>query len=178
MAYNLAPVTYIVYTIATLVLGLFAFNIKLFFKVIPLSVELALHFFGKYGRVVTKQDWKSIKKQDHKLYREANSEESCGYCYFYSRAVALYLKGAKLMYCSIEGEDGEDSGHAVILKNNCVYCTNARRHFFLEEYKDEMKVKIYKIFSEEEFVSETFFEDIREDFVKWCKENNVYCKPQ
>ena len=28
------------------------------------------------------------------------------------------------------------------------------------------------------FTPETFFDDIREDFVKWCAENNVYCDPQ
>lgn len=178
MTYNLAPVTYIFYAIASVALVAFGHSRKLFNKVMPLSTELLLHFFGKYGRVVTEQDWKYIKKQNYKLYREVNSKESCGYCYFYSWAVALLLRDAKLMYCSIEGEGGKDTAHAVILKNNCVYCTNARRHFSLEEYKDYLNVKIYKIFSEKEFVSETFFDDIREDFVKWCAENNVYCDPQ
>lgn len=179
MAYDLAPVTYMVYVIATVTLAVFALSSKLFYKVMPLSIELSLHFFGKYGRVVTKQDWEHIKKQDYKLYKEVNSEEeSGGYCYYYSRAIALHLKDAELMYCSIEGEDGEDSAHAVILKNNCVYCTNARRHFDLEEYKNEFGVKLYKIFSEKEFVSITFFDDIREDFTKWCAENEVYCEPQ
>lgn len=179
IAYDLEIVTYIVYLIATLALVAFVLSKKLFYKVMPLSIELLLHFFGKYGRVVTKQDWKHIKKEDYKLYKEANSKkESMGYCYFYSRAIALYLKDAQLMYCSIDGENGENSAHAVILKNNCVYCTNARTHFELEEYKAYLKVKIYKIFSAKEFMSETFFDDIREDFVKWCAENNVYCDPQ
>ena len=178
IAFDLAIVTYIVIAIAILALAAFNFNNKLFDKVMPLSIEVLFYFFGKYGRVVTIEDWKRIKKQDYRLYRRAQSKKSLGCCYFFSRAIALHLKDAELMYCSIEGEDGEDTAHAVIVKNNCVYCTNARVHFDLEEYKEYLKVKVYKIFSEKEYVSITFFDDIREDFMKWCAENNVYCDPQ
>ena len=38
--------------------------------------------------------------------------------------------------------------------------------------------EVYKIFSEEEFRSEDFFDSIREGFVQWCEDRNVYCDPQ
>jgi len=177
IAFDLAIITYIVIAIAILALAAFTFSNKLFDKVMPLSGEVLVHLFGKYGRVVTKEDWENIKKQDYKLYRVLQCKKSLGSCYYYSREIALYLKAAELMYCIIDGEDGP-TAHAVIVKNNCVYCTNGRIHFDLEEYKQYLNVKVYKIFSEKEYRSETFFDDIRDDFMKWCSEHNAYCDPQ
>ena len=177
IAFDLAIITYVVITIAVLVLAAFTFSNKLFNKTMPLSSELLMYFFGKYGRVVTKEDWKNIKKQDYKLYRVLRCNKSLGSCYYYSREIALYLKDAKLMYCIIDGEDGP-TAHAVIVKNNCVYCTNGRAHFDLEEYKQYLNVKVYKMFSEKEYRSETFFDDIRDNFMEWCSRHNAYCDPQ
>lgn len=134
--------------------------------------------FGRYGKVVTKQDWSRIKKADPKGYREMCSDESLGYCYYYTREIALFLEDAQLLYCSIKGNDGNDTAHVVIVKNNFVYCSNARTHFDLEEYQNEYILDVYKIFSKEEYGTEDFFDNIRDDFVKWCAQRNVYCDPQ
>lgn len=141
-------------------------------------LDLKQEFFGRYGRVVTKQDWARIKKECPKAYREMCTDKSLGYCYYYTREIALFLEDAQLLYCSIKGNDGKDTAHAVIVKNNCVYCSNARNHFEFEDYQKEFIIDIYKIFSKEEYKDENFFDNIRDDFVKWCAQHNVYCNPQ
>lgn len=133
---------------------------------------------GRCGKVVTKQDWINIKKSDIEFYRELLAPDSIGYCYYYSRELALLLKDAKLMYCSIEIENGEKSGHSMILKDDSVYSTNSRQHCYLEAYQKMSGFEIYQIYSREEYAKEDFFDNIREGFVKWCEERNVYCDPQ
>lgn len=143
-----------------------------------LSYKLLFKLFGRYGKVVSKKDWKNIKKYWPKeAYKEAISKKSCGYCYFYSWAIAQCLKDAKLMYCS-QMIKGRASAHAVIVKDNCVYDTNVRRHFDYNEYIELYDIVIYKMFSEEEYRMKHFFDNIRPEFVEWCANNNVYCKPQ
>ena len=141
-----------------------------------MSYKLLFYLFGRYGKVVTRQDWKNVKKYGKVLYKDLFSKESYGHCYYYSRALAMYLEDAQLMYCSIPAA-GEITGHSVIVKNNCVYDTNDRRHYDYEEYIKK-EVEIYKFFSEEDYRKESFFDDIRQDFVEWCAERNVYCSPQ
>lgn len=150
-----------------------------FFKVTGrLSYKLLFKLFGRYGKVVSKKDWKNIKKYWPKeAYKEAISKKSCGYCYFYSWAIALCLKDAQLMYCSQKSKDGQ-TAHAVIVKDNCVYDTNNRRHYNYDEYIKRYNIIVYRMFSEEEYRKETFFDDIRPGFVEWCAKNNVYCNPQ
>ncbi len=179
MAFDLNIVSYTIIAIAMLMLIIFFFNDKLFCKFVPLSFKLNVYFFGRYGKVVTKKDWKKIKKNCHKFYRDMWwSKKYAGHCYWYSWFIALFLKDAELMYCSIVKENGERTGHSVIVKNNCVFDTNQRQHYELETYKKNVEVIVYKMFSEKEYKKGTFFEDIKEDFMKWCKENNSYCGPQ
>lgn len=179
MAFDLAIVSYIIIAIAVLMLAIFTFNDKLFWKLATVSSEIILYFYGRYGKVVTKEDWKKIKKKCHKLYRDIWwSKRYYGHCYFYSWCVALFLKDAELMICSIDKGNGERTGHSVIVKDNCVFDTNNRQHFELDEYKKIRNVIIYKMFSGKEYRSKTFYADIREDFTKWCKEHNTYCNPE
>lgn len=178
MAFGVAIVSYIIIAIAVLMLVILTFNNNLFWKFGTLSTKLLIYFFGRYGKVVTKEDWKRIKKKYARLYRAAFSKKSAGHCYFYSRYIALFLKDAKLMYCSIDRGNGSRTGHAIIVKNNEVYCTNSRQHFDLDEYKKMRGVIIYKMFSEKEYRKKRFFEDIGEDFMKWCAEHNSYCNQE
>lgn len=177
IAVNLDYIFYVVTVISFLGFLIFSINHRAFSLVMPLSAKILL-YFGRYGRVVTKKDWARIKKECPKGYKEIWSKNSMGHCYFYSWFIALFLKNAELMYCSIIAEDGTDTAHAVIVKNNCVYDTNGRQHFDLEEYKKMFGVKVYKMFCEKEYRTNQFFENIREDFVKWCAENKIYCDPQ
>lgn len=153
-----------------------AFTTKLFKVTGKLSYKLLFYLFGRYGKVVSKEDWKNIKKCHKEFYKEAVSKKSCGFCYYFSWTIALHLKDAKLLYCS-QRQDVGHGGHAVIVKNNCVYDTNNRRHYDYKEYLELFDIVVYKIFKEEEYRKESFFDDIRPGFVEWCKENNVYCDP-
>ena len=131
-----------------------------------------------YGKVVTKKDWENIKKHSNKdAYKAIRTSKSKGYCYFYSRIIASYIKDAKLMYCSVKSGD-HFTAHAVVLKDNCVYDTNYRTHCDYDEYIEKENATIYKIFSVDQYRKKSFFDDIREDFKKWCAERNVYCDPQ
>jgi len=176
--FGLNCVSYAITVLAFILYIFFLTNSKAFGKVMPFSAKLLLLFFGRYGRVVTKKDWKRIKKECPKGYKEIWSKKAIGHCYYYSWAISLFLKDAELMYCSIKRKDNDHTAHAVIVKNNCVYCTNSRQHFDLEEYKKMKGVNVYKMFSEEEYRTKDFFDNIREDFKSWCAERNVYCDPQ
>lgn len=179
MIFDLTIVSYIITAIATIILAVLTFNSKLFWKFGPFSAELLVRFYGRYGKVVTKEDWRKIKKKCLRLYIDIWwSRNYYGHCYFYSWCVAMLLKDAEIMFCSIDKGNGARTGHAVIVKNNCVFCTNSRQHFELEEYKKMRKVITYKMFSKEEYSSKTFFDDNREDFKKWCAEHDTYCDPE
>ena len=115
-----------------------------------------------------------IKKVYPKAYRYLTSNKCMGDCYECSYRIALLLDDAKLMYCSKLTAGGTFSGHSVILKGNYVYDTNHRRHFTLDEFKQNFESTIYKIFSFEEYSKDDFFSSIAEDFVSWCNENNFY----
>lgn len=112
-----------------------------------------------------------------KFYRFLVTKKSRGKCYYCSWFIALFLKDAKLMYCSQKCPKGL-SGHSVIVKDNCVYDTNGRRHWDYDEYIKFYDVNVYKMFSESEYRKESFFDDIRDGFVEWCAERNVYCNPE
>lgn len=172
--FGLNIVSYIIMIVTLLAFFFFSFNSRAFKKILPLSAKVLFRLFGRYGSVVMREDWKNIKKYCHKLYKDALSKSSYGYCYFYSWGIALYLTDAQIMYCSIDSKDGP-TGHAVIVKNNCVYDTNLRQHFDLEVFKETLNCKIYKLFSEEDYRDVNFFDNIRKGFVDWCAENNVYC---
>lgn len=171
ISFSVCLVSFIVYLI-------FVFHPKAFTLTFPIAVNILLRLFGKYGRVITRQDWKNIKKYCLKLYLNAFSKKSKGKCYYFSRALALYLTDAKLLYCSVNTFDNKRTGHSVILKNNCVYDTNAKKHFDYDTYSKVTDLTVYKVFSYEEYSKKTFFDDIRDDFVKWCSDNNTYCLPQ
>jgi len=155
-----------------------AFKIKMIFGIThKISFKIVMYLL-RYGKVVSKEDWKYIKKYcKRKVYRKLRSKKSKGYCYYYSRVVAYFLKDAQLMYCCIKCQD-HYSGHAVVVKNNCVYDTNQRKHFEYNEYLELFDAKVYKMFSAEEYRKESFFDDIRQGFAEWCAANNAYCNAQ
>lgn len=161
----------------TIIYYIFLFWRKAFSSVTPVSLRLFYKLFGGYGKVISKADWKRIRKSNKEAYKFFFDDESIGHCYFVSHALASWLTDVKLMYCSVKTNNGK-SGHSVIIKDNCVYDTNIRRHYDLEEYIEMLDVEIYKIFDEDEFSKEDFFDNIRQDFINWCAERNVYCRPQ
>jgi len=150
---------------------------KAFFITLPISGRILIHIFGRYGRVVSKDDWKRIKKNDKNTYKFLLNKKNIGHCYAVSWVLAIWLKDAKLMYCSVAMKEGKEA-HAVIVKNNCIYDTNLRRHYDFNEYIKFNNAEVYKIFDKKEYFKMSFFDDIYEEFVKWCSERNVHCDPQ
>lgn len=144
----------------------------------PISIKITYSLFGKYDKAVTKDDWKRIKKRNKRAYKYILDKKNIGHCYYISWILALWLNDAKLIYCSIRCSDGHHTGHAVVLRNNCVYDTNLRMNCDLDEYIKELDAEVYKIFDEEVYRTESFFQDIYQDFYNWCSERNVYCDPQ
>ena len=179
IAFNLTYVWFCIVFISMLLLIIFYYCPSVSLWASSFSTDLLYKVFGKYGRVVTKEDWKIIKKKSPGLYKFLHTKkEYLGKCYYCSWAIACFLKDAQLMYGSYKVTDGSFSGHAVIVKNNCVYDTNHRMHHDIDEYKELFSFEVYKIFSEKDYRTKDFFDNIRNDFVKWCSERNSYCKPQ
>lgn len=148
-------------------------------RTITLRISMKiLRYFLKYGKVVGKQEWENVKKNCKMLYKDLRSKKSYGYCYFYSRMLALFIDDAQLMYCAIKINEDEMTGHCVIVKNHCIYDTNAKRHYDYDEYFEMTDAIIYKMFSRKEYQKKSFFDDIRTDFINWSEEHNVYCDPQ
>lgn len=170
-------ISFIFAVIAIFELFFFHTNKRMYGLITRFSTKVLWHFFGRYGRVVTKEDWKNIKRFCPEIYNLVWSKKSLGQCYMISACIAVFIDDATLMYCSIQGKNGP-TGHAVIVKNNCVYDTNQRQHYDLEEYKKIFEVDVYKTFSKDEYRDEKFFDNIRDGFVQWCAERNVYCNPQ
>lgn len=141
---------------------------------LPFTYNILLYRFGKYGKVITWEDWSKIRKHCPKLYRQALSKISYGYCYDYTRLIALYLTDATLLYCSVVKIDGTRTGHCVIMKNNYIYDTNAKLHVSYENYSNSRQLLVYKIFTYEEYSKASFFDDILPDFERWCSENNTF----
>ena len=163
--------------ISTILLFVFILCDRAFSKTMPISARIFTHLFGRYGLVVSKDDWKLIKKYDKEAYKFIWDKENIGHCYAVAWVLALRIKDAKIMYCSVAGKDGP-TGHSVVVKNNCVYDTNFRRHYDYDEYLRNLKGEVYKIFEKEDYCTKSFFDDIRQGFVDWCAERNVYCDPQ
>ena len=84
------------------------------------STKVLWHFFGRYGRVVTKEDWKNIKRFCPETYKYIWSKKSDGHCYITSASIALFLDDAKIMYCSIKGKNGDTGQFSNSKKQLCI----------------------------------------------------------
>lgn len=178
--YNLQR--YIVIAIVLMIIPIFFYFSKKISKILlgytsPIVTKIVF-FFGKNGNVISKRDWKAIKKKTPQLYNDLwKSNKSEGHCYYYSRELAMQIEESLLLYLSIKKED-EYISHAVVVKDGCVFDTNIKIHFELDEYIRLNKGVVYKMFSREEFEKDDFFENIRPKLMDYCKEHGVYCVPE
>ena len=82
---------------------------KVLSKITPLISNLTIKFvfwLSKNGSVISKNDWKDLKKNDRRLYNNLKKKKKYyGHCYYFSRALALKIKEAKLLYCSIKNQE-------------------------------------------------------------------------
>lgn len=165
-------------TISIILLFVFMFWDRAFCKTIRISARIFEYFFARYGRVVSKDDWKRLKKKSKGTYKFIWDKKNIGHCYFVAWVLALWLEDAKIMYCSVASKEYGQQAHAVVVKNNCIYDTNLRAHYDFDEYIKMYKAEVYQIFEKEVYCKKSFFDDVRQDFKNWCAERSVYCNPE
>lgn len=164
--------------ISIILFFVFEFSDRAFSKTIKYSGKIFTRIFGRYGKVVRKDDWKRIKKKNRDAYKFIWDKNNIGHCYMVAWVLSLWIEDAKLMYCSVKRKQGDWTAHAVVVKNNCVYDTNLRNHYDYDEYIKIFEAEVYQIFEEETYCKKSFFDDVRQGFKEWCAERNVYCDPQ
>ncbi len=171
---NLKVFSFIIFSLSTVDLINSLLNKEGFSATIALSTKIVFKLFGKYGRVITKSDWKQIKKYSYLRYINMVSKRRYEYLSLISWEMALLLEEAELMYCIAETDCGAIA-HSVIVKNNCVYDPLYVLQFDYNEYVKMHDVEIYKKFSYEEYDDSEFPVKSLEDFSKWCIEKcNIY----
>lgn len=132
-------------------------------------------FFTLYNnKVIPIKIWKKIKKHYKELYLDLTSDECNHLCYYYSLVLGLILKNVNLIwggvYCPIKRCW---YAHAFIEKNGYVYDSNHRLSYKFEDYAKAQNLKIYKKWSYKDFGIQDFRSSVRQDFYKWCEENNI-----
>ena len=96
--YAISAVIYIFYetagicmiAISIILLFVFLFWKRAFAKVIPISARILDYFFGRYGQVVTKSDWKHIKKTNKHAYKFIWDKMNIGQCYMVAWVLAMW----------------------------------------------------------------------------------------
>lgn len=132
-------------------------------------------FVTPKGKALNKEDFKAIKKQNPSLYWKMTSDYCGGKCYFYAREIALLFPDSKLIYCAATNPFKENHvfAHAIIERNGEIYDTNRRMSYKIEDYEKIFNTQFYKKWTYDEFSKDNFQEYVRDDFIRWCKENNV-----
>lgn len=128
------------------------------------------------GKALGKKEWEIIKKYDKGLYNDLLCDECEHCCYSYSLEIAKIIKDSILIWGAIEEpfEKGHNYyAHAVILRKGYIYDSNMHQSEKYEDFIKLYKFKIYKQWNYDEYSQERFRTSEREDFRKWCKENNV-----
>ena len=128
------------------------------------------------GGALGKKEWKVIKKADSKLYNDLLCEDCNHWCYYYSLEIAKIIKDSILIWGAVEDpfEEGHKYyAHAVILRNGYIYDSNMRQSAKYEDFIKLFKFKLYKQWDYPEYSRNNFRASEREEFRKWCKENNV-----
>ena len=144
-------------------------------RTLKLTEFIMRYFVTLKGAVISKAEWRKIKKKDKYFFQDITSDECNHKCYYYARELALIIKDVKLMYVSIcdYAHDNEKYAHAIIRRDNKIYDTNLRRTFNLDKYTKLCGMEIYKEWNYEEYSKIDFYKCVKEDFVSWCNKNNV-----
>lgn len=138
-----------------------------------------VHFFFKLftvypNKVIPIKIWKKIKSESPKLYMDLTSESCEGFCYYYSLALGLTLKDVDLIWGGCyDSKSQQYYAHAFIVKNAYVYDSNHRLSYKFDDYAKATNLKIYKRWSYSKYSIKNFRSTVRQDFRKWCEENDV-----
>ena len=126
------------------------------------------------NNVISKKDWKHIKKTNKKLYKKLLGDQSEDLSYYYAREIALILKNVKLMYVAIDDRLHETIyAHALIRKGDQVYDSYLKRSFKLDDYAKLYNMKIYSQWSFKDYSDSAFRRTVKNNFTNWCIKNDV-----
>ena len=89
---NFKTFSFIFFILSTIDLINSFFNKEAFSATISISTRVVFDFFGKYGRVITKGDWKQIKKYSYLRYRTMISNKRFEHLSLIAWEMALLLK--------------------------------------------------------------------------------------
>lgn len=138
------------------------------------SLKILRKLFGRFGRVISYNDWKKLKLLYPKEYRWVRSRKSIGYCYNVAFILAILKQDVELLFLGVSDADKDKYlAHCVVLKNDYIYDTNDRIHYTQDDYMKYFKCKVYKAFSSDEYNCDDFLKLTFPKFNKWCIENNV-----
>lgn len=142
------------------------------------SKKLVIFFFKLFtvytNKVIPIKIWGKIKSESPKLYMDLTSESCEGFCYYYSLTLGLILKDVDLIWGGYyDSKTHQYHAHAFIVKDEYVYDSNHRLSYKFDDYVTAKNLKIYKRWSYSEYSIKNFRSTVRQDFRKWCEENDV-----
>ena len=174
LAYKYSNVTIIIiYSIFYLTPLLFSFK-KISYFIEKIGDKVLNRKLNDYS-VITREDWKKIKKTDKNLFNILKSIKSQGECYTITLKVAHILKDSNIKIVWLLNEDLNSFniklyGHAVLKKENRIYDTAVRDTFDEQEYYHINNSKIFKEIEIEKYGMKELKNDW-ENFKEFCKIN-------
>ena len=123
-------------------------------------------------KVISRKDWKRIKKFSMSAYNSLRCEKVNHKCYHTCFSLMQFLHNNELKMAWIYLETWcSKCGHAVLIKGDYVYDSNMRRTYSKDEYFTNLNVRIFKEFT---FVEYEDFDELLEsklwdEFGIWCE---------
>lgn len=125
--------------------------------------------------VLSKKDWKLIKKTNKELYEDLLGDKSDDDSFYYARQIGLIVKDVELMYVAINDKsEDEVRAHALVKRDGKVYDPFLKRSFNLNDYARLYEMETYEIWSFKEYSKRNFEESVKKDFTNWCAENEFW----
>ena len=145
-----------------------------------------IYFLGctTKGKALCKNELKTIKQVNKKLYAFIATQMCRGYCYSICFEICKALKKGSIEFLAVKKfsphDDEEDDGknftmHVLYVNNGWAFDTYSSRQYPIENLHEIYKSKVYKIFSFEE-ISCKSYEEFREEqepeLAKWSTNND------
>lgn len=135
------------------------------------------------GKALTKEDFKTIKKEKDSLFMAISTGLCQGYCYSVSFELLKVLKEGHMEFWAIqcfgkeENDDKPYTMHAIYVKDGWAFDTFSARQYKVDELAEIYKAKKYKTFAFQEIESVSYddFRKIEKDSLhEWCSRNDCY----
>ena len=136
------------------------------------------------GKALSKEDLKTIKRDNDVLYYFIETQECNGYCYSVCFEICKVLKKGSIEFiamkknfpCEEEDNDGKSyTMHVLYLNDGWCFDTYSSRQYPIEKFHNINKAKVYKEFSYNEIKEKSYEEFIKEqvsNVEKWANDND------